>query len=195
MPGHQFSRRAFLRGVGVTMALPWMESLNVWGDTPPVATSPPAKRRCAWPCYSPATDFIHKEWWAKGEGKSMELGESCAADRFPRKTAVHSRPLQRRGAKGQHSQLANGQSAFRRAAGFGWRDSLRHEHRPIAGAALRPLDQGAQPRAGLRKVESLRAQELFDALQLAYFVELADHPDATGDLSRLWPSTGFLRTR
>ena len=30
---HQsFSRRTFLRGVGVSMALPWMESLRVWGD-------------------------------------------------------------------------------------------------------------------------------------------------------------------
>jgi hypothetical protein len=25
------SRRAFLRGVGVTMALPWLKSLPVWG--------------------------------------------------------------------------------------------------------------------------------------------------------------------
>ena len=31
------SRRTVLKGVGVTMALPWMESLNVWGDTPPDA--------------------------------------------------------------------------------------------------------------------------------------------------------------
>ena len=33
MPSYHFSRRAFLRGIGVTMALPWMESFNVWGDT------------------------------------------------------------------------------------------------------------------------------------------------------------------
>src|SRR5947209_4599480 len=29
---HQLSRRTFLRGVGVSMALPWLESLKVWGD-------------------------------------------------------------------------------------------------------------------------------------------------------------------
>ncbi len=29
---HQFRRRTFLRGVGVSMALPWLESLAVWGD-------------------------------------------------------------------------------------------------------------------------------------------------------------------
>ncbi len=32
MSTHHFSRRAFLRGIGVTMALPWMESVRVWGD-------------------------------------------------------------------------------------------------------------------------------------------------------------------
>jgi hypothetical protein len=31
---HPFDRRTFLRGLGVTMALPWMESLMVWGDEP-----------------------------------------------------------------------------------------------------------------------------------------------------------------
>jgi len=31
---HHFSRRRMLRGLGVTMALPWMESLPVWGDEP-----------------------------------------------------------------------------------------------------------------------------------------------------------------
>ena len=34
MNKHQFSRRTFLRGMGVTMALPWLESANVWGDEP-----------------------------------------------------------------------------------------------------------------------------------------------------------------
>ena len=29
---HHFSRRTMLRGLGVSMALPWMESLAVWGD-------------------------------------------------------------------------------------------------------------------------------------------------------------------
>jgi hypothetical protein len=40
MSHYTFSRRTFLRGVGVTMALPWMESLNVWGDTPPAGVKP-----------------------------------------------------------------------------------------------------------------------------------------------------------
>ena len=31
---HRFSRRTMLRGLGVSMALPWLESLPVWGDEP-----------------------------------------------------------------------------------------------------------------------------------------------------------------
>ena len=29
---HQFSRRRFLHGTGVAMALPWLESVPVWGQ-------------------------------------------------------------------------------------------------------------------------------------------------------------------
>ena len=31
------SRRTFLRGAGVTMALPWLESIPVWGSAPAAA--------------------------------------------------------------------------------------------------------------------------------------------------------------
>ena len=37
---HHLSRRTFLHGAGVTMALPWMESLPVWGDEPAKASKP-----------------------------------------------------------------------------------------------------------------------------------------------------------
>ena len=37
MSMHKLSRRAMLRGLGVTMALPWLESFNVWGDDRPGA--------------------------------------------------------------------------------------------------------------------------------------------------------------
>ena len=45
MNTHQFSRRTFLRGVGVTMALPWLESLPVWGDEPKAAKASEAPVR------------------------------------------------------------------------------------------------------------------------------------------------------
>jgi hypothetical protein len=75
---HHFSRRTFLRGLGVTMALPWMESLTVWGDTPPVGIKPAseAPRRLA--VLFSGNGFHSKEWWAKGEGKDMQLGKVLA---------------------------------------------------------------------------------------------------------------------
>src|ERR1700757_993104 len=69
---HQFSRRAFLRGVGVTMALPWLESLPVWGDeTAKPASQAPIRLGVLFS----GNGFHSKEWWAKGEGKNMELGK------------------------------------------------------------------------------------------------------------------------
>jgi hypothetical protein len=67
------SRRAFLRGVGVTMALPWLESLPVWGeDRPKHASSEPPVR---FACLFSGNGFHSKEWWAKGEGRNMQLGK------------------------------------------------------------------------------------------------------------------------
>src|SRR5947207_7042214 len=74
MSTHKLSRRTFLRGVGVTMALPWMESLTVWGDTPTLA--PPASEAPVRLAVLFAGNGFHtKEWWAKREGKEMELGK------------------------------------------------------------------------------------------------------------------------
>src|SRR4051794_4808036 len=65
------SRRAFLRGVGVTMALPWLESVSVWGDEKPKASEPPVRFACLFA----GNGFHSKEWWARGEGAKMELGK------------------------------------------------------------------------------------------------------------------------
>src|SRR5207302_6742961 len=74
MTRHQFSRRTFLRGVGVTMALPWMESLTVWGDTPVAGVAPASEAPVRLAVVFSGNGFHSREWWAKGEGKSMELG-------------------------------------------------------------------------------------------------------------------------
>ncbi len=78
MNTHQFSRRTFLRGVGVTMALPWMESLTVWGDTPPAGVKPASEAPVRLAVLFSGNGFHSKEWWAKGEGKQMELGKVLA---------------------------------------------------------------------------------------------------------------------
>ena len=74
---HDISRRTMLRGLGVTMALPWMESVRVWGDTRKAAKqSSEAPVRMG--ILFAGCGFHSKEWWAKGEGKAMELGKVLA---------------------------------------------------------------------------------------------------------------------
>ncbi len=70
---HPISRRTFLCGLGVTMALPWLESSPVWGDERPKnsASEPPVRFACLFA----GNGFHSKEWWAKGEGAQMELGK------------------------------------------------------------------------------------------------------------------------
>ncbi len=74
MPTHHFSRRTFLRGAGVTIALPWMESLAVWGDqagAARVASQAPVRLAVMFS----GNGFHSREWWAKGSGKDMQLGK------------------------------------------------------------------------------------------------------------------------
>ena len=72
---HHLSRRTFLRGAGVTMALPWMESMAVWGDEAARKTSEPASEAPIRLAVLFSGNGYHAgQWWAKGEGKRMELG-------------------------------------------------------------------------------------------------------------------------
>ena len=59
------------------MALPWLESFKVWGDeTRSSDPSSDAPVRVA--VLFSGNGFHSKEWWAKGEGKAMELGRVLA---------------------------------------------------------------------------------------------------------------------
>lgn len=73
---HSFSRRTFLRGLGVTMALPWMESLQVWGDVAAGAKQSEAPVRLA--VLFAGNGFHAKEWWAKESAQGLELGQVLA---------------------------------------------------------------------------------------------------------------------
>ena len=77
MSQHIFSRRTLLRGLGVSMALPWLESINVWGDEKTGAEkASEAPVRLA--ILFSGNGFHSKEWWAKGEGSAMQLGQVLA---------------------------------------------------------------------------------------------------------------------
>ena len=72
---HPTSRRRFLRGVGVAMALPWLESISVWGAEPAKDGTPgPFPKRFA--ALFMGNGINSKHWWAKGSGAEMELGRS-----------------------------------------------------------------------------------------------------------------------
>ncbi len=74
MTDYRLSRRSMLRGLGVSMALPWLESLPVWGDEPSgasKASEPPVRLAVLFS----GNGYHSTEWWAKGEGKDLKLGK------------------------------------------------------------------------------------------------------------------------
>jgi hypothetical protein len=62
-------RRTVLKGAGVTMALPWLESLPVFGK--PAEAEAPLRFATLFM----ANGINYPNWWAKGEGGEIELGK------------------------------------------------------------------------------------------------------------------------
>ena len=71
---HSFSRRSMLHGLGVTMALPWLESTKVWGDLDN-SHSDSSEAPVRLGVIFSGNGFHSKEWWAKGTGEGMQLGQ------------------------------------------------------------------------------------------------------------------------
>jgi hypothetical protein len=68
-------RRAMLRGVGVAMALPWLESMPVWGgEAASGGGAPVIPKRFAALFMGNGINPDH--WWAKGAGADMVLSRS-----------------------------------------------------------------------------------------------------------------------
>lgn len=69
------SRRTFLRGAGVLMTLPFLDSLPVLGaDLPAPAGDPPRRYPQRFATVFMGNGINSKHWWAKGAGADMELG-------------------------------------------------------------------------------------------------------------------------
>jgi hypothetical protein len=66
------SRRTVLRGLGVTMALPWLESVPAWSAAPAGVNpnEPPVRLAVLFA----GNGFHSREWWARGSGRDMQLG-------------------------------------------------------------------------------------------------------------------------
>jgi Protein of unknown function (DUF1552) len=76
------SRRALLRGAGVTVALPWLESLPAFGAVPGAAAGgkprpAPYPKRFAVLFMGNGVNGNH--WWAKGAGAAMKLSKTLAS--------------------------------------------------------------------------------------------------------------------
>lgn len=72
---HRISRRVVLSGLGATVALPWLESARVVAGDRSGDEAPP--KRFAFLFFG---DGIHPpQWWSKGNGAEMELGEGLAS--------------------------------------------------------------------------------------------------------------------
>ena len=70
-PTTRIDRRTLLRGVGVAMGLPWLESIPAWGGEAGPAAPP---RRFA--ALFMGNGISPNHWWAKGSSAGMELGKS-----------------------------------------------------------------------------------------------------------------------
>src|SRR5690242_3783068 len=69
METSMLTRRMFLKCAGVTVALPWLESVRAFGQEK--KAEPPIRLAVMFS----GNGFHGKEWWAKGEGKAMQLGK------------------------------------------------------------------------------------------------------------------------
>ncbi len=188
------SRRAVLRGLGVSMALPWLESLAAFGGEPVAARLP--NRPCAWPWCSPATAFTATSGGPRAKAAQWNSGKVLAAARAVQgEDAVHPRPVQRRGRQRRHPQRHDGQPAHRRGARRGRRRPLWNQHRSVARSKSRRGNESAQPRAWLRAFDVGPAQGLFDDLQLAHFLELARRRRRRWNSIPPWRSIGCFATK
>lgn len=75
MSSPQLSRRVVLKGLGATVALPWLESIRAVASDPPARNAPP--KRFAFLFFG---DGIHPaEWWSRGNGSTLEVGPAFAS--------------------------------------------------------------------------------------------------------------------
>lgn len=71
---NKINRRTLLKGVGVTMALPWLEAIPLHGsESVSGSAATPPKRFAA---LFMGNGISPKNWWAKGSGATMELSKS-----------------------------------------------------------------------------------------------------------------------
>ena len=74
---NRVSRRVLLQGVGVSMTLPWLQSLPVWGEDAPAGINAPQFPNRFGVLFM-ACGVNPDHWWAKQNENGIELGKSLA---------------------------------------------------------------------------------------------------------------------
>ena len=69
------SRRVLLKGLGLSVSLPWLEAAHLWGGEFTSSRTPAPKR---FACMFIGDGISPPIWWSKGDGAAMELGASLA---------------------------------------------------------------------------------------------------------------------
>jgi hypothetical protein len=72
------TRRTVLRGVGVTMCLPWLESLPAWGSATKSVSAAPGQFPKRFAVLFMGNGINGNHWWSRGNGDTMKLGKTLA---------------------------------------------------------------------------------------------------------------------
>ena len=183
------SRRTFLRGAGVTMALPWLESVrglrrrSRHGAAGGVCSRQSPPQALAVLFMGNGVNSDH--WWAKGTGRARWSCARPSSRMAPFKAKMNViNGLFNKHATGvgiHPGQTGNILSGRRPAEGG--RAARRHQHRPGARQPPRRGDRPAQHGPGVRAADHrLPRDELLDGLQLAHLLAERHLAGADGGL-------------
>ncbi|WP_422923476.1 DUF1552 domain-containing protein [Singulisphaera sp. PoT] len=144
------TRRAFLRGAGVTLGLPWLESVALKGATAATTATAFPKRYAA---LFMGCGVNPEQWWAKGSGAEMELG-GCLKPLLPHRAKINV-------INGLFNKHANGVGIHPGQTG-----------NILSGAALQ---KGAELKGGI-SVDQMLAQHLGEATEQPSMVLGCEQP-------------------
>ena len=188
---HRISRRTVLRGAGVTMALPWLESLPAFAGVHLRGRLPEAFR-----------GSVHGQWRERGSlgrrgfGRRDEAQQDAGAARAAEaQDQRDSRSVPQARHRSGHSSRADGKSALRRDHSEGRHHQGGHHGRSDDRQPRRPGYGAVQHRSGLRAADDrIPRDELLDGLQLAHLLADVRTRRSRTKSTRRWPGTTFSKT-
>ncbi len=163
----KLSRRTVLRGAGVTMALPWLESLSAFAATPSSSPFPEALRRALHGQRRQREPLGRHRVGRRHEARPEPVAARAAEEEGQR----HQRALQQALDRPGHPPRADGKPALGSADHARAGHSRRHHRRPDDRQSRRPGNAAAEHRPGLRAADDgLPRDEFLDGVQLAHLV-------------------------